>query len=350
MENDQEIKSKSKSLIEKILARKAIILIIFGIIIRFGMLFYYYFTHQIDPTRSWGDVGLNFRISIYYPFLTNLLIELFRFLSFGFVEVFAFWAFLWDLLTTLMFYFVIKSFNIPNKKYAFGLFLINPFFFLNNSFSLENCGYHMTDAFFFFFLFLALIFLPKKERKYQYLFYIFLALSMCIKYYTVPIIGILFLKFLYDKKWKELKTFLIITIPLIVGFLVIPFFYSQSFSEELVEWYNIGSEYPLPIRVLPSVVIFVLFFIFIFKKADILEIIIVSIIATGTFLFFSYPYLRWFQSIILYGILKQKEFFSFSLDLQFVERKINVNNHLITFYLSFLGVLASYLMIIFVFN
>ncbi|MFX0041186.1 MAG: hypothetical protein ACFFCY_16330, partial [Promethearchaeota archaeon] len=85
------------------------------------------------------------------------------------------------------------------------------------------------------------------------------------------------------------------------------------------------------------------------KKSNEFENVIISIIAMASFMIFSYPYLRWFQSIIFYGILVEKDFFTFELNLGFIKRKINVNNHIITFYLSFLGVLMSYLFILFVF-
>jgi len=144
---------KRKNILERILDKKALILIFAGVILRVLMLMYYFYSHMIHPNRSWGDIGLNFNKNIYYPPLGTAILDLFRLLSFGSIEIFAFWGFIWDLGITLMFYFVLKSFKIKDINYAFGLFLVNPFFFLNNSFSLENCGYHITDMFFFFFYF-----------------------------------------------------------------------------------------------------------------------------------------------------------------------------------------------------
>ena len=312
------------------------------------MLIYYYYTHTINPSRYWGDVELNFNRSIYYPPLGTAILDIFRFLSFGFIEVFAFWAFLWDLGTTLMFYFVLKSFNVKNIKYAFGLFLVNPFYFLNNSFSLENCGYHITDAFFFFFLFLTFIFYSRKENYARYLFYIFLGLSMCIKYYSLPALGFLFIKYLFEKDWEEMKKFILSIVPTLIIFLILPFFLSESYLSELLEWYSIGSDVPLYFRIIPIGLIALFFIIFRLKESNEFEIIIVSIIAMASFMFFSYPYLRWFQAVIFYGILVERDFFSFNLNLGVIKREININNHTLTFYLSFLGVLLSYIFILYI--
>ena len=349
MENIDETE-KRKYLIKN-LETKAFILILIGVAARIFMLIYYYYTHLIDPQRSWGDVLQNYNRSfVAYPIITLGLLTVFYLLSFGYIEIFVFWAFFWDLLICMMFYFVLKSFNIKDRNYVFGLFLINPFFFLNNSFSLTNCGYHVTDSFFFFFLFIALIYYPKKELYAKYLFYIFLGLSMCIKYYTIPALGFLFIKYLYEKEWKELKVLIICIIPLLLVFIIFPLFYLDYYYNKLVDWNELGSYVPIYVRILPFLIIAILFFLLRLKKTDGFEIIIVSIIALGTYLFFSYPYLRWFQSIIFYGILKEKDFFSFKLNLGFVKKDLNVNNHLLTFYLSFVGVFFSYLIIIFVFK
>ncbi|MFX0105284.1 MAG: hypothetical protein ACFE75_07320, partial [Candidatus Hodarchaeota archaeon] len=264
------------------------------------------------------------------------------------IEVFAFWGFFWDLLTVIMFYFVLKSFKIKNINYALGLFMVNPFFFLNNSFSLENCGYHITDANFFFFFFLALIYFPKKEIYAKYLFYIFLGLSICTKYYTLPAIGFLFLKFLIERNWKELKIFLITITPLLTIFLIIPLFVTDWFLNSLINWTS--SSLPLFIQIIPFVIIAFLFIFFRLREADAFEISIISTIGTASFMFFTYPYLRWFQAILFYGILKEKEFFSFNLNLGFVKREIKVDNHILTFYLSFVAVFIAYLLIIFVYQ
>jgi len=219
MENESELTSE-KNFLEKILEHKALLLIVFGVIIRVGMLLYYCYNNN-NNSDSWGDLGRYFDSNVTSTPLTVGILEIFRFLSFGSIKIFAFWGFFSDLLTVLMFYFVLKSFKIKNINYAFGLFVVNPFFFLNNAFSLENCGYHITDAYFFFFFFLALIYYPKKEIYARYLFYIFLGLSMCTKYYTLPAVGFLFLKFLIEGNWKEMKVFIISIAPLLIALLII---------------------------------------------------------------------------------------------------------------------------------
>jgi len=341
---------EEKSFFEKIFEYKAGLLIFIGIAARVIMLFYYYYTHMIDPNRSWGDVGLNFKKPVFYPPLTTFLLYLFIFLSFNFIEIFAFYAFLWDLLSCLMFYFVLKSFNIKNRNYVFGLFLINPFWFLNNSFSLANCGYHITDAFFFFFFFIALIYYPKEHIHARYMFYIFLGLSMCTKYYTLLTVPLFFLKYLIEKDWKELKALIICIFPLIILLIIVPFFCLSWYSNESYTYVQLGYNIPIYVRIIPMILIMIIFTIFRLKNSDQLEISIISIIAVGSLIYFSYPYLRWFQCIVLFGILKEKEFFTFNLNLGFKNKQLSVNNHNITLFLSTFGVFLSYLYIIYIFN
>lgn len=338
-----------KNLIEKILDQKAIIFIVFGFLIRIGILFYYYYTHMIDPGRSWGDMGRYFDSNIHSSLLTIVFLEVFRLLSFGAVEIFIFWGFLLDLISTLLVYLILKNFNMKNLNYIFGLFLINPFFYLNNSFSLENCGYHITDALFFIFLFVALIYYPKEKKSSRYVFYIFLGLSMCIKYYTLPAVGFFFLKYIQEKNWKEMKMLLISIIPSIIVFLVLPLFLSDWFFNGLFVFYSAGVELPIYIKIIPMAIFSFIFIIFRLKKSDPMEITIISTVATGFFLIFSFFYLRWFQLILFYGILKEKEFFAYELNLGSIKRKIIFSNHLITFYLSFLATICSVLLIIFVY-
>lgn len=346
-------KSEEKSFLRKIVTNKGIIFISIGIVIRIFMLLYYYYTHAIDPVKSWGDVEYNHDnyTRIDYPPLAIMLLAFFRFISFGILEVFVFWAFLLDLLTVLMFYFVIKNFNLPKKKFAFGLFLVNPFFFLNNSFSLLNCGYHITDAFFFFFLFMALIFYPKKDNRSKILFYIFLSLSIAAKIYTFPVIGFFFLKFIIEKDWKELKMFLITTISVLFLFLIVPIFFGGNFLLTFLFWNTRGETFiPFYIRLIPVSILIILFLLFRLKKADIFEIIIFSIVVTASVMFFSNPFVRYFQPLLFYGILKHKEFFSFKLNLGIIKGKITVDNHIITFVLSIFAVMLAYLVIILVFD
>lgn len=337
--------------IKKIITNKAFIFICIGIIIRVFMLFFYYYTHAIDLGKDWGDVSFNYHhyASETYPPLTILILFFFRFLSFGSIEVFAFWAFLLDLITVLMFYFVIKGFNIPRRNYVFGLFLINPFFFLNNSFSWINCGYHITDAIFFFFLFMSFIYYSKKDNRSRWLFYIFLSLSISAKIYTLPVLGFFFLKFLIQKDWKELKVFLISNIIVLGAFFILPIFFGQNIIITYLVWNSRGEALlPFYIRILPALIITLLYILFRLKKADLFEVVILSIVVTASFLFFSNTFIRYFQPLIFYGILKLKEFHSIKINLGFlIKGRITIDNHIVTFVLSIFAVFLAYLLIVF---
>jgi hypothetical protein len=103
MENRTE--SGNNSFLRKVISHSGIILVIIGIAIRVFMLLFYYYTHSLDPGKSWGDVGYNYNnyTSPIYPALTVMLLTFFRFISFGIIEVFAFWGFFLDILTVLIF-------------------------------------------------------------------------------------------------------------------------------------------------------------------------------------------------------------------------------------------------------
>ncbi len=341
--------SHENRIIQKLI-KNGLFFIFLGFAVRIFMLIYYYYIHAIDPGRTWGDIGSYFRSNVSNPPLSIFFLEIMRFLSFGILEIFVFWGFFWDLLSCIIFYFVLKSFGIKKRNYVYGLFLINPFFFLTNSFSIENCGYHMTDAFFLCFLFLALIYYPRNTLRSRYTFYIFLGLSMCAKYYSLPACGIFLIKYLYDKDWKELKIFLITMVPLVFAFLIIPFFYWKPFTEVVLSYptEQYGSTYPFYIKVIPAMIIFLFFCFCRIKTSNYFEIIIISIIITGTFIFFSYPYLRWFQVLVIYGILKEKDFYEYSLNFWNFNMKIAINNQTITFALSTVALFIAYLFILYV--
>jgi len=345
---ESEEKRENQSFLERTLSHKAVILIAIGFLIRIFMLLYYYYTHGINPSKSWGDVGINFSGSVHYPPLTMVLLSFFELLSFGVVEVFAFWSFLFEIAVVLLFYYVIKNFKIPHIKYVYGLFLINPFLFLNNVFSFDNCGYHITDSFFFIFLFLALLYYPKDTKVSKYMFYIFIALSAAAKIYTLPFIGLFFVKFIIEKDWDEMKKFLLCTVPIILIFLVSPIFYIENYIRLYFLWNEIGEvTLPLFIRIIPALTITGVFLIFRLKKADLVEITFASITITAMFIFFSLPYLRYFQPILIFGILTTKNFVTFNLNLGFIKREIKFDNNLLVFYSSFLLVAGAYLIIVF---
>ncbi len=345
---ESEERRENQSFLERAFNHKAVILIAIGFLIRIFMLMYYYYTHGINPSKSWGDVGINFGGTVHYPPLTMVLLSIFKLLSFGVVEVFAFWAFLFEIAVVLLFYYVLKSFKIPNMNYVYGLFLINPFLFLNNVFSYDNCGYHITDSFFFIFLFLALLYYPKETKASRYLFYLFIALSAASKIYTLPIIGLFFIKFIIEKDWNEMKKFLLITVPIILIFLVSPIFYVENYIRLYFLWNEVGEiKLPLFIRVIPALAITGVFLLFRLKKADLIETTSVSIAITAMFMFFTLPYLRYFQPLLIFGILTTKNFVTFNLNLGIIKRKIKFDNNLLVFYSSFFLVAGAYLIIIF---
>jgi hypothetical protein len=311
------------------------------------MLIFYYVIQIVEPGRSWGDVEINYNSFEIYPPLTQGFLFVIKLFSFGSLEVFAFWAFFFDLLIMGQFYYVLKSFKIPNINYVYGLFLINPFLFLNNVFSYSNCGYHLTDSFFFLLFFLALYYFPKPKITHKYLFYSFLAFSICAKLYTLPAAGLFFLKLLYDKNWDEFKIFLITTILILFIFIVSPIFYLEGYLEFYAFWNQRGEGYlPLYIRIIPAFVLTLLYLIFRFRKADNFELIFISIMIMASFIFFSNPYIRYFQPFIFYGVLKPKQYFD--LNLKFIDKKIKVDNNLIVFLVSIICVIIAYLLIIFI--
>ncbi len=342
-----------------------LLLIIAGVAIRVFMIIYYYFSH-LDPTISWGDVAVNFRTTdtmftgewiwdagdLEYPPLTLYIILIFKLISFNSVEVFAFYAFLLDLLVSLSFYFVLKKFEVPKRNLILGLFLINPFVLLNNVFSPINCGYHITDSFFYIFLMLSLYFYPNENKS---LFYLFSGLTMCSKWFTLPAALFFFLKFLFEKNWDEIKKFMIYLVIPIIIFLISPILYLPNYLSLYINWLSgvnttLFQGIPIFIKLIPITVIFLLYLLFRVKKADLLEITFFSIIAMFSIMFWSRFYVRYLTPLILYGHLKtNNNIFTIDVDLKISRIYFRVGNHLFTFTLSLLGCVAAIAIILFVF-
>ena len=131
-----------------------------------------------------------------------------------------------------------------------------------------------------------------------------------------------------------MKIFLVSIIPLLLIFLVIPLFFLESYFNALFNYPSRGTT-PFLIRIIPIGVFFILYSLFRLKSAEVYEIIIFSTFATALFLIFSYTYVRWFQFIIFYGILTQKDFFKKNIKIGKLKRELNIDNHVLTFYLSF---------------
>jgi hypothetical protein len=316
---------------------------------------------------SWGDIFINYHTTdsmftgewiwkpteLEYPPLTLYLLIIFKFLSFGIFEIFVFYDFLLELLISLSFYFVLSRFKISQKFFVLGLFLVNPFVFLNNVFSLESCGYHITDSFFYFFLFLSVYYYKREDKS---LFYFFSGLTMCTKWFTLPAALYFILKFILERNWKELKKLLLFMgIPISI-FLISPIFYLPDYLSLYLGWisgrkgiYPIISDIPLIVKLVIFIGVFLLILFFRIKKADLLELTFLSIIVMFSIMFFSRPYVRYLTPLIIYGHLKTKEnLIKIDLDLRFTDLKITLGNNFITYFLSILGCLLSILSIIFI--
>ena len=83
-------------------------------------------------------------------------------------------------------------------------------------------------------------------------------------------------------------------------------------------------------------------------KRELVPFLIISVITISSFIFFSYPYLRWFQIIVIYGILKEKDFYEYNLNFKNFRMKLAINNQTITFALSFVAVFLAYLFILYI--
>lgn len=338
-----------------------LLFIILGISARIFMLIYYYINH-INPSVSWGDVMINYHTTdsmftgqwiwdvkdLEYPPLTLFLLIFFKSISFGVFELFVFYAFILELLTSLSFYFVLKKFNIKNIKFVLGVFLLNPFVFLNNVFSPINCGYHITDSFFYIFLILSLYYFPKEDKT---LFYLFSGLTMSLKWFTLPAAAYFFLKFLFKKDWKELKKiFIFIGIPIVI-FLISPIFYLPNYLDLYIGWLS-GTEEaafynpPLFIKLILFGGIFLIYLIFRARKADLLEITFYSIIVMFSIMFWRRTYIRYLTPLVLYGHLKTNDSI---ITINLPKLQFKVGNHMFTYILSILACLVSIAIIIFIF-
>ncbi|MHA1106351.1 MAG: hypothetical protein ACTSPN_11650 [Promethearchaeota archaeon] len=342
-----------------------IVFIAIGIGVRIAMLIYYYIVH-LNPGLSWGDILINYHTTdsmftgewiwditkLEYPPLTLYLLVFFKMISFGIFELFVFYAFLLELLTSLSFYFILKKFNNENRYYILGLFLVNPFIFLNNVFSPFNCGYHITDSFFYIFLILSLYYYPKEEKS---LFYLFSGLTMSAKWFTLPAAAYFFLKFLFEKNWKEIKKIVIfIGVPLLI-FLISPLLYLPNYIDLYIGWLSSAEEAaffnpPFIIKVLIFGGVFLIYLIFRIKKADMLEMTFFSIVVMFSILFWRRTYVRYLTPLILYGHLKTNDSI-LEIDIDFKITRVNfqVGNHMFTYLLSILGCLVSIAIIILLF-
>jgi len=304
-----------------------ILLIVIGVGIRIFMLTYYYIAH-LDLGLSWGDIMINYHTTdsmftgewiwdvtkLEYPPLTLYFLIFFKIISFGVFEVFVFYAFILELLISI------------------------------------NCGYHITDSFFYIFLLLSLYYYPKEDKT---LFYLFSGLTMSVKWFTLPAAAYFFIKFLFNKNWVEVKKVVIyIGIPIII-FLITPIFYLPNYLDLYIGWLSsteVAALYnpPLIVKLLLFGAVFISYMIFRIKKADLLEITFFSIIVMFSILFWRRTYVRYLTPLILYGHLTTKEsVFTIDIDFKIARFHFQVGNHLLTYFFSILGCIASIAIILF---
>ncbi|MHA1272670.1 MAG: hypothetical protein ACTSQS_04460 [Promethearchaeota archaeon] len=345
-------------------------LIFLGFFIRILMLFFYYYVNLNPDIKwgGWGDVGLNYDDinSIFtgewiwsprelaYPPLSIYLLLFLRIASFDNILIYVFYAFLIELFVVIIFYFVLKKFEIPNRNLIYAIFLLNPFYFLNYVFSASNCGYHITDSFFCLLLLLAVYYYPNESKSK---FYLFLSLSICAKWYTLPAAILFFMKFFFEKNWNEIKKIVIyIGIPIFI-FLISPIFYLPNYLDLYRTWLETRNtalkikEIPIYIKIIPFTFLFLIYLLLRNKNADLMEITFFSIILMFSIMVWSRLFLRFLTPLIYYGHLKTNDnIFKIDLNLKLIKLKFKVGNHLLTYFLSILGCIASYAIIIFVFK
>jgi len=344
------------------------LLIIAGIAIRVFMIIFYYYANLSPQIEwgGWGDVTLNYydvdsvftgewiwsQGDLAYPPLSIYFLLFLRTMAFGNFLVFAFYAFLLELVVALLFYLVLKRFEIPNRNLVFGIFLLNPLYFLNYVFSATNSGYHITDSLFCLFLVIALIYYPRENKS---LFYLFLGLSMCAKWYTLPAVPLIFLKYFLEKDWTEIKQFLtFVGIPIVI-FLISPILYLPNYLDLYLAWFieDEGSRFqgiPIYVKILPFVILGAAYIILRIKKADLLEMSFFSIILMTSVMIWARLYVRYLTPLIYYGHLKtNKKLFEFDVDFKIIKMDINVGNHLLTFAMSLVGCVIAIAIILFVF-
>jgi hypothetical protein len=350
---------------------KITVLILAGFSIRIFMLIFYYIVH-LDPSFNWGgwgDVSDNYvdvrtifsgkwvwgADDIAYPPLTAFFLLFLNLASFNFFYIYVFYAFILEIIVSLLFYLVLKKFEIKNRNLVYGIYLLNPFYFLQYIFSPYNCGYHITDSFFCIFLLLALFYYPEENKSR---FYFFMGLTMCAKWFTLPFFPLIILKYLMVKNWGELrKIFIYIGTPVLV-FLILPVLFLPNYINLYTDWmFNTQTNdiaYALILNVaifafLPTAILFIFLLPVILsklEKGDMLIIVFISIILMSVLIFFVNVFVRYLVPLIFYGHLKTKEEI-FIIDLKKINIKFKVGNHLLTYLLSIFGCFIALLLVIF---
>jgi len=340
------------------------ILVFIGTASRIIALLYYNWQSFVSPLGiySFGDVHLNFfdvnsilsgewiwsDTELAYPPLSIYFLLILRFFSFNNLYVFFFYSFLIEIITTYLFYLVLKKFKIPNYQIIVGFFLLNPFYYFSYVFRGIQSGYRITDSFFNIFLLLTLYYYNKKDQRF---FYIFSALSSCVKWYTVPIMFFIFLKHILEKDWKEMKKFIIyFGIPIFI-FLISPIFYLPNYLDLYLSWlsgHSVTSAVPIYIKILPFLLLLIIF-TYKIKKFDFIDLLFISIILMVTIIWWSRFYIRYLAPLIFYGHINTNEsILSFEMKVSDKKWNISLNKHSLTFIFSIFA--AGFVILVAIFD
>ncbi len=241
-----------------------------------------------------------------------------------------------EIAISLMVYFALKAWNVKNPKYLWVLFLFNPFWIVKEFWSFSSCGYHISDLFFTFFLIAAMWAYPQKiggkENGGKRLSYVFLGLSVGAKLFTLPVIGLIFLKdfimpYIQKSELSEIPTrnapilaiqekldpdfktriidFVFLIIPaffsFFLAFLIYPGFFEWVFfrSTDVV---GAPINVPLIYRLIAPVIIFLIALPKI-RSMSFPKLVIIGCCITISFTFWNNFYLRYFAPLIPLALL-----------------------------------------------
>ncbi len=285
----------------------------------------------VDGQLIWENLqlGRGFFYGAKFPFLGGVYV-LFIYLAGSGLPAeqayfwFAFSQMLMEFAIILASYFVVKAWtkDTTYAKFAVIMWLFNPFWLLTEVIDTDRIGYHPTDYLVVLLVLLAMYFYTKEGgKKWSYLF---LALTVSVKIFTLPIIALL--AFIYvlnpNRKqegepllkinWMEIKNLLLFMgIPLFLTFLL-PIFLDLGNLQFLLGYRAcsiFGGLLPLPIRILPPAILAGIFILLLVVKPgsrDLWTCFNWAIVIGVTYWFISQPYLRYFVYPLLVGLARKK--------------------------------------------